>query len=152
MATTETRRRRLGTLWLIVLIWFAALGVRASLQTTGSTLPPLVIKSLDGRDLFQFYCAPCHGRSGAGDGPVAPALKRTPTNLTLLSKLNGGRFPGDRVRATLGGPGPGAQAAAHGSAEMPVWGPIFRALDPSDAYAAVRIGNLVTFLESIQVK
>ena len=37
---------------LVVLIWFAALGVTASLQTTGSTLPPLVIKSLDGRDLF----------------------------------------------------------------------------------------------------
>jgi hypothetical protein len=35
---------------------------------------------------------------------------------------------------------------------MPVWGPIFRALDPNDALVAVRIGNLVIFLESIQVK
>jgi mono/diheme cytochrome c family protein len=152
MPTKEKRRRRLGTLWLIALIWFAALGVMASLQTTGSTLPPLVIKSLDGRDLFQFYCAPCHGRSGTGDGPVATALKSPPSNLTLLARLNGGLFPGDRVRTTLAASRSGTQTVAHGSAEMPVWGPIFRALDPSDAYAAARIGNLVTFLQSIQTK
>jgi mono/diheme cytochrome c family protein len=142
--------------WMVMLvlavIWFAALGATASLQTTGSALPPLVIKSLDGRDLFEFYCAACHGRSGVGDGPVARALKSPPANLTLLSRQNGGVFPADRVRATIAGAGPGAPTAAHGSTEMPVWGPIFRALDPNDAYAAVRIGNLVTFLQSLQAK
>jgi hypothetical protein len=35
---------------------------------------------------------------------------------------------------------------------MPVWGPIFRALDPNDATVAVRIANLVAFVESIQAK
>ena len=35
---------------------------------------------------------------------------------------------------------------------MPVWGPIFRALDPKDSLAAIRIANLVTYVESIQVK
>jgi hypothetical protein len=26
------------------------------------------------------YCAPCHGRAGAGDGPVAPALRTRPAD------------------------------------------------------------------------
>ncbi|HYN06084.1 MAG TPA: cytochrome c [Vicinamibacterales bacterium] len=152
MSTKKEPRGLLAILALVVLIWFAALGVTASLQTTGSTLPPLVIKSLDGRDLFQFYCATCHGKSGVGDGPIARALKSPPTNLTLLSKRNGGVFPDDRVRATIAGVGPDAPAATHGPAEMPVWGPIFRALDPDDGHAAVRIGNLVTFIQSLQAK
>jgi hypothetical protein len=33
---------------------------------------------------------------------------------------------------------------------MPVWGAIFRGLDPSDTMVEVRIGNLVQYLESIQ--
>jgi len=41
---------------------------------------------------------------------------------------------------------------AHGSADMPVWGPVFRGLDPSDALVKVRIANVVTYIESIQVK
>jgi mono/diheme cytochrome c family protein len=121
---------------LLVLIWFASMAVFARPQTTGSTLPPLMITSVDGRDLFQFYCASCHGKTGRGDGPVAPALKQLPTDLTLLAGRAGGA----------------TSPAAHGSSEMPVWGPIFRALDPNDRRTSVRIDNLVRFLESIQVK
>ena len=40
--------------------------------------------------------------------------------------------------------------ASHGSYEMPVWGPVFRALDASDTRARVRIANVVSYLESIQ--
>jgi hypothetical protein len=35
---------------------------------------------------------------------------------------------------------------------MPVWGPVFRGLDSSDALAKIRIANLVEYLGSIQVK
>jgi hypothetical protein len=42
--------------------------------------------------------------------------------------------------------------ASHGSADMPVWGPIFRSLDRSDARTRVRIANLVAYIESIQSK
>lgn len=144
-------RYRLTVAGLIVLIWFAALGSTARLQTTGSTIPPLVIKSLDGRDLFRFYCATCHGTTGTGDGPAVSALKSPPPNLTFLARTSGGVFPRERIRATIAGDS-GKQTAAHGSREMPVWGPIFRALDPDDRYASVRIDNLVKFLESIQMK
>jgi mono/diheme cytochrome c family protein len=46
--------------------------------------------------------------------------------------------------------GTGRDLAAHGSDEMPVWGPIFRGLDPSDTRVKQRIENVVAFIESLQ--
>jgi hypothetical protein len=43
-------------------------------------------------------------------------------------------------------------APSHGSKEMPVWGPIFRGLDSSEAMNKARIANIVTYIESIQAK
>jgi mono/diheme cytochrome c family protein len=34
-----------------------------------------------GKDLFVTDCAPCHGESGAGNGPVVHLLKQTPKDL-----------------------------------------------------------------------
>jgi len=111
--------------------------------------PALVLKSMQGRDLFQFYCATCHGCDARGKGPVAPALVTAPTDLTRLSTDNRGVFPRDRVTRVLSG---GRPVPAHGSSDMPVWGPIFRGLDLRAGYDEMRIANLVTYLESIQAK
>ena len=54
-----------------------------------------------------------------------------------------------QVEATLTGRD---TTAAHGTEEMPVWGPVFKGLDPSDARVSVRIGNLISYIESIQQK
>jgi mono/diheme cytochrome c family protein len=113
------------------------------------TRPPLVIKSLDGRDLYDFYCASCHGKTGRGDGPEAKKLKVAPPDLTTLSAANQGRFPRDRVQEVLTGERP---TVSHGSKEMPVWGDVFKFLDPSDQRAKTRVANLVNYLESLQVK
>jgi mono/diheme cytochrome c family protein len=112
--------------------------------------PPLVLKSMLGRDLFQFYCASCHGCDAKGRGPVAPALVDPPTDLTRLAADNGRVFPRDRITGVLSGRG--RPVPAHGSSEMPVWGPIFRGLDARAGYDEIRIANLVAYLESIQVK
>ena len=148
--SANIRRAILACAGLIVL---GTVGVVGQTQppTTGSKLPPLVLKSLDGRDLYNAYCASCHGRTGTGDGPVVPALKAPPPDLTLLAKREGGVFPAARVGLMLSGPRR-AVLPAHGSVDMPVWGPIFRALDPNDTLAAIRVANLVTYVESIQVK
>jgi mono/diheme cytochrome c family protein len=135
---------------LVALALMSALGLGVAGQQTGRTPPPLVIPSMSGGDLFRFYCASCHGRDGKGDGPVATALNRRPPDLTSIARRNSGRFPTDRVERFVTGdrePSP-----AHGSAEMPVWGPIFRALDPQDQMNRVRIENVVAFIESIQSK
>ena len=103
-----------------------------------------------GRDTFVAYCASCHGADGKGDGPVAPALKVPPSDLTTLSARNNGRFPELRVYGTIRGD---VRVTSHGSAEMPVWGRVFRQAGGGDTAAAqMRISNLVAYLKSIQAK
>jgi mono/diheme cytochrome c family protein len=112
--------------------------------------PTLVQPSMSGRDIFMYYCVSCHGRDGRGDGPVSSALKTRPANLRRLAATNGGIFPIARVRASIThGP---SQAPAHGTSDMPVWGPIFQSLDASDERARARIENVLAYLLSIQTK
>jgi mono/diheme cytochrome c family protein len=110
--------------------------------------PQILIDSLAGRDSFALYCAPCHGAGGRGDGPVGSALRTRPANLTTLAQRNEGAFPRDRVRDFV--TGTGRQLAAHGTTEMPVWGPMFRSFE-SDARVRERIENLLTYVESLQM-
>jgi len=37
---------------------------------------------LTGKELFGIYCAPCHGASGKGDGPVAKKFVPTPADIS----------------------------------------------------------------------
>jgi mono/diheme cytochrome c family protein len=120
-------------------------------QTTVPTPPPLVLSSMAGGDLFRFYCASCHGADGRGHGPVAASLRTAPSDLTALSRRHGGSFPRhDAERYLAGDEVP--PVAAHGAKEMPVWGPIFRALDPDERTRNVRVANIIDYLESMQVK
>jgi len=112
--------------------------------------PRLIIESMTGEDSFMFYCAPCHGVSGRGDGPVGRALKTLPPDLTLLTKRNGGTFPRAEVISFV--TGVSGNLPTHGPSDMPVWGPIFRALDPSDTRVKIRVENIANFIESIQIK
>jgi len=102
-----------------------------------------------GQEMYVSYCASCHGKDGKGNGPAAPALKVPATDLTLLSRQNKGVFPADHVATVIGGAG----IAAHGSAEMPVWGTVFRRLSGGhDSEVQQRISNLTKYIESIQSK
>ena len=105
-----------------------------------------------GKEMFAAYCAPCHGADGKGNGPAAGSMKVPPTDLTQMAKKNGGKFPANSLASTLKfGSGPGA--GAHGSADMPVWGPLFQSLDKfHDTAVQQRVANLVNYVESIQGK
>ncbi|MBA0088953.1 MAG: hypothetical protein HRJ53_28525 [Acidobacteria bacterium Pan2503] len=47
----------------------------------------------------------------------------------------------------------GIKAPAHGSSEMPVWGPLLRTVSGGDeAIVEMRIRNLVRYVESLQAK
>jgi mono/diheme cytochrome c family protein len=103
-----------------------------------------------GKEMYTEYCAPCHGMDGKGTGPAAGAMKTPPTDLTQLAKKQGGKFPANHVTSVLKF-GPGARA--HGSADMPVWGPLFQSLDRyHDTTAQQRIANLIGYIETLQVK
>lgn len=134
-----------------VLLLVVGAALVAFAQTTGPVRPPLVLHSLAGRDLFEFYCATCHGRDGRGNGPVVAALKAPPPDLTLLARRHEGQFPRQRVEAFVTSDGR-VLSPAHGASDMPVWGPVFRGLEPSDTIVKARIANLVAHIESIQSK
>jgi mono/diheme cytochrome c family protein len=103
-----------------------------------------------GKEMFMSYCASCHGKDAKGDGPAAAALKQLPANLTQLTKLNGGKYPNDKVTSVLRGQ---AHLMAHGDQDMPVWGPVFWKMSQGhEEIVQMRIANLNRYLESIQEK
>jgi len=103
-----------------------------------------------GKEMYAQYCAPCHGTDGKGGGPAAPAMKAPPSDLTQLTKKHDGKFPANYLAGVLKF---GSSLSAHGSAEMPVWGPLFQSLDKfHDTAVQQRISNLVGYIESMQAK
>jgi len=108
-----------------------------------------LIQSLKGPDLFRSYCASCHGREGKGDGPVAPALNSKVPDLTTIAQRHGGIFPDKWVTELIEGP---KSVLAHGSREMPIWGPIFHQIENDHDYGQVRLKNVSDYLRSIQQK
>jgi len=106
--------------------------------------------SNSGKEMYNSYCAVCHGKDGKGGGPAASAMKTTPTDLTALAKNSGGKYPASHVAAVIRGQ---ATTASHGSQDMPVWGPLFSSISQGhDAQVQQRVTNLVAYIESLQAK
>jgi mono/diheme cytochrome c family protein len=122
----------------------------ASQGSSKVTIPVGKTSPTSGQQMFTSYCAPCHGVDGRGHGPVAPALKIPPADLGLLSWGNHGKFPDTHVVSVLQN---GSDLPAHGTALMPVWGPIFGKMNTtSQQEKLLRISNLSRYLETLQVK
>lgn len=104
----------------------------------------------NGKQMYTSYCAPCHGTDGRGNGPAASALKTQPTDLTELMKNNHGKYPDTHVVAILQF---GNEVHAHGSAQMPVWGPILGNMNRANTQERLlRVSNLSRYLETIQAR
>ncbi|MBI3758356.1 MAG: cytochrome c [Deltaproteobacteria bacterium] len=114
---------------------------------------------ISGKSDFREYCQQCHGPTGIGNGPVAPALKKKPANLTLLSKNNGGVFPAEEVYNFIDG---SKTAEGHGTREMPIWGSAFMSRQASHAgtggpplseeQVKKKIERLVAYVKTLQVQ
>ena len=136
-----------------LLLW----GLLAAFVIVAAAQKPVVKKvpapqtsPASGKEMYVSYCASCHGVTGKGDGPAAVALKVAPPDLTTLSQRNQGKFPGAHVAQSIKGD---MAMPAHGSKEMPVWGPVFSSLNKGDqALVQLRISNLTKYIESLQVK
>jgi mono/diheme cytochrome c family protein len=135
-----------------------AIGISCAAQSDKATsnssqkvvIPVTKTSAADGKQMFVSYCSPCHGADGRGHGPVSQALKIPPADLTQLTIANKGKFPDQHIVSILqfGGPIP-----SHGTAEMPVWGPILGQMNQGSAQAKQqRISNISRYLETIQVK
>lgn len=140
---------RFGLALLVLVVVNAGLAAgRPAVEPQRPPFPPLVIASLSGSDLFQFYCASCHGRDGRGHGPVAASLRTPPPDLTTIAARHEGHFPSEEIRRYV--EGEDAVDTAHGSRQMPVWGPIFYSLEPHDRLTRIRLENVVRYVETLQ--
>jgi mono/diheme cytochrome c family protein len=103
-----------------------------------------------GERTFQTHCASCHGPLAEGDGPAAATLTVPVPSLRTLSKRNGGTFPADAVASYVDGR---SFPAAHGTREMPVWGPVFsvtQQLVRGAESPEQRIAGVTAFLRELQ--
>ena len=129
---------------------FAAGMGYADRSKTAVIIPVNRTAPTSGSQMYSNYCAPCHGQDGRGHGAAAAALRRSPTDLTALTRSNRGKFPDTHIVTVLQN---GVDLPAHGTAEMPVWGPILGKMDQAHSQdRLLRISNLSRYLESIQAK
>jgi mono/diheme cytochrome c family protein len=142
--------------------WLAAIVVVfclfAAAQDQSAQKAPVTVKHVpitrtsatSGKEMYKDYCAVCHGTDGKGNGPAAPALKTSPTDLTMLAKNNGGKYPSAHVAAVIRGQ---ATTPSHGSQDMPIWGPLFSSISQGhEGQVQQRVANLVGYIETLQAK
>jgi mono/diheme cytochrome c family protein len=139
-------------LWFaVVLISIAMLaGAQEQAQKVVKHVPVKPTSAASGEEMYNTYCAVCHGKDGKGQGPAAEALKVPPPDLTVLSKNNNGSYPSLKVSAVIRGE---QVLPAHGSKDMPVWGSLFwRMSQGHESEVQQRIANLNRYVEGMQQK
>ena len=138
---------RLATLFAAVLL---IAGQASAQDKEVKKVPVQPSNAASGAEMYKQYCAVCHGKDGKGTGPAASELKTAPPDLTTLAKRNGGKYPTDHVINVLRS---GAKAPAHGTSEMPTWGPLLSSVSGQDAVIVnLRISNLTNYLKTLQEK
>lgn len=143
------RKMILWTLVITVLSGIVALA-QDKPQATIKNVPVKETSPTSGKDMYKAYCAVCHGSDGKGGGPAASAMKVPPTDLTTLSKNNGGKYPSLKVVGSINGE---TNLPAHGSRDMPVWGQLFWTMSNGhQAEVQQRAVNLTKYIETLQAK
>ncbi len=136
---------------VIVVAAVLLVAIPAGAQTTTIKLTPITYTNpTAGDQMYAKYCASCHGITGQGNGPAAPAFKHAPANLTKLTNSHGGKYPRMLVYESVieGGKVPG-----HGNAQMPVWGDLFVRMDGFHSQVPqMRLKALTDYIETLQAK
>jgi mono/diheme cytochrome c family protein len=135
------------TVPIAIVAALAAIGIAFPGDAPEAADPEALVR---GERLYALYCADCHGPGARGDGADGGELRRAPTDLTRLSRANGGPFPEADVRRSIDG-----RFVPHRdrNREMPIWGFAFQEPE-SDANQEQnvqdRIDDLIRYLKSIQ--
>jgi mono/diheme cytochrome c family protein len=107
-----------------------------------------------GKREYEARCAGCHGPSGKGDGVNRAWLDRSPTDLTVLAKNNGGEFPYWHVYVVVEG-------RLERGRDMPCFKDVYEAaaaedhLDvpyETDRYRDTRLAAVADYLVRLQVR
>jgi len=110
-------------------------------------VPITPMPDVSGGATYKAYCAVCHGVGGKGDGPAVKALAKAPSDLTTITARHNGKFPAMAVKMAIVGD---TVVAAHGTRDMPIWGPVMRSAEGTGK-TELRLKNLIDYLERIQV-
>ena len=130
----------------MVVVWLTLLGMALAAEQRPPLIPGETVSA--GQQYFVRYCSACHGMTGRGDGPSAPALRTPPADLTRIVQRRGGRFPVAEIAAYIDGR---TVVPAHGSREMPIWGERFGEMGGSGSVGEEVVrGNLLVLIEYLQ--
>jgi mono/diheme cytochrome c family protein len=138
--------------FVLAVVCIVPVVVTAADRTSIKIVNTPITSPASGSEMFHQYCASCHGADAKGHGVAVPALKVAPPDLTMLSKNNRGKFPDTQVYSAIRGD---SGINAHGSADMPVWGTLFRDMannSGDDRQTALRMSNLCRYIQSLQQK
>ena len=109
-----------------------------------------------GKQDYEKYCADCHGLGGKGNGPFVQTIPMhpPPSDLTQLTKDNGGKFPFDEMVDTIDGR---KNIPSHERLQMPFLGETLQKpgqefTPESDAEVKKRIDAMARYIESLQQK
>jgi len=145
---SEVTMRQRGLLLYAVTIALCGLALAQAPKVVN--IPVGHTSANSGKEMYEAYCATCHGKDGRGQGPAAAALKIPPTDLTVLARQHAGKFPSIKDYRALAGV---AGIAADGSKEMPIGGPIFMSMSHQhESEVHLRVANLSEYLKSMQRK
>jgi len=130
---------------------FAILAGSVGEHTSTAQFAAVTLDDYGGAELFERFCASCHGTSARGNGPVAGALNVAVPDLTTIESRYG-EFPTGRIRDVIDGRG--IDMRAHGTRTMPVWGYELWVEEGEDVVAQESVRNvinkLVDYLRSLQ--
>jgi mono/diheme cytochrome c family protein len=136
------QRRSLG----VVVLGWALLGMAWAAEQPPLRIPGETVSA--GQQYFVRYCSTCHGVTGRGDGPAAPALRTPPADLTRIAQRHGRRFPAAEIAAYIDGR---TVVPAHGSRAMPIWGERFGEMAGGGSVGEEVVrGNLLVLIEYLQ--
>jgi mono/diheme cytochrome c family protein len=137
----HSRHVAIAAVILLILLLIATVAARAQ-----------DFSGYSGAQLYQRFCASCHGEKGFGDGPVSKSFSIEVPDLTRIAKRQGG-FPEEKIRQIIDGRD---LLKAHGTRTMPVWGYEFQSQSEGREVSPKKTGEIVQrltdYVRSIQVQ
>lgn len=99
------------------------------------------VMPVNGPDLYQHYCAACHGTTARGNGPAARLLRSPVPDLTLIAARDNG-FDSVHVQRHIEG--------EYAVNPMPDWHGVLRTTYDSDAMERLIARNLSVYVQGLQ--